>query len=230
MLNVELAKFNNALDFANRVIEESKSSSLYTRKEIKTHPVIDVIRILGRSLQTEYLSHLLYLANESNLETIHFWEIFFDNCFPLTSSGKTYSDLIKKLDTHKDIDLSKDLVLPSPWKRDRYIKCISNIGEGRACGKWEEITTNHSITLLLPLGIALVNGGNHSISTGIIQGEGVISNAAVYDISPLYEYVKCDGLNYIRISDGVIINKVPNIEFAAIFEIGRLMVQNSISF
>ena len=80
------------------------------------------------------------------------------------------------------------------------------------------------------MGIAWVYGGNHSISVGIIQGKGSIKPKAVYDISDVYNYVHCDGINYYRKEDGFIISSVKNAEIAAIFEIGRLMEENSISF
>jgi hypothetical protein len=44
----------------------------------------------------------------------------------------------------------------------------------------------------------------------------------------VYEYVYCDGVNYYREED--IILPVKNAEIAAIFEIGRLMKENSINY
>lgn len=40
----------------------------------------------------------------------------------------------------------------------------------------------------------------------------------------------CDGVNYSRKEDGFIISPVKNAEIAAIFEIGRLMKENSICY
>lgn len=39
----------------------------------------------------------------------------------------------------------------------------------------------------------------------------------------------CDGLNYLRTEDNSVINEVSNLEFAVIFEIGRLMVEEGVS-
>lgn len=48
--------------------------------------------------------------------------------------------------------------------------------------------------------------------------------------SAVYDYVDCDGVNYYRKEDGFIISPVKNAEIAAIFEIGRLMKENSITY
>lgn len=81
--------------------------------------------------------------------------------------------------------------------------------------------------LWLPMGIAWVRGGNHSISTGIIQGSGIIQPTGIVDISNIFNHIYTDGMNYYRKSDHQIISQVKNIEFAAIFEIGRIMKEKS---
>ena len=104
------------------------------------------------------------------------------------------------------------------------------IGQGRRLKQWRQDDNNHHVELWLPMGIAWVYGGNHSISAGIIQGRGEIIPRHVYDISEVYDYVYCDGVNYYRKEDGSIISPVLNAEFAAIFEIGRIMAEHSISY
>ena len=52
----------------------------------------------------------------------------------------------------------------------------------------------------------------------------------VYDVSPLYEYVLCDGDKFYLRENNNILFSVKNIELAAIFEIGRKMAQNKICF
>ena len=48
--------------------------------------------------------------------------------------------------------------------------------------------------------------------------------------SKVYKYIKCDGESFIDINSGRSLCKVKSPEFAAIFEIGRMMVDNNISF
>jgi len=121
------------------------------------------------------------------------------------------------------------LVLPWPWHRKRLINAVSRIGKGREWGSWKQ-DSNHGIELWLPLGIAWVHSGNHSIATGIIQCSGTVKPNRVYDISKIYDYVHCNGKDFIDAQSNEIIASVENVEFAAIFEIGRLMKNNSISF
>ena len=81
----------------------------------------------------------------------------------------------------------------------------------------------------LPIGIAWVYGGNHSITVGIVQG-GELEPNYYSDISKVYKYIKCDGESFIDINSGRSLCEVKSPEFAAIFEIGRMMVDNNISF
>ena len=80
------------------------------------------------------------------------------------------------------------------------------------------------------MGVSWVNRGNHSIAAGIIQGAGTLIPESVTDISNVYDYVRCDGRHFIRSEDSSVIAPVRNAEFAAIFEIGRMMRDNHLSF
>lgn len=215
--------FNNIIDFAKSVIDEAENQNISSQ----THPVIDVIRLVGRKLQAEYMLNVI--SSNVRLPDIEPITLFFDEEEPISNDGKSLRDIKKKIKIDKKISLSRDLILPWPWERGRLIKCISRIGEGRSWGGWQQ-DSNHDVELWLPLGIAWVYGGNHSITTGIIQGSGEIKPKEVYDISDIYDYVYTDGKNYIRKHDESIISPVTNIEFAAIFEIGRIMKDKSISF
>ncbi len=79
------------------------------------------------------------------------------------------------------------------------------------------------------MGVGFVYGGNHSITSGIVQSEGFIETEHVYDISPLFDYVHCDGLHFYKTVDNEIIGDVYDLEFAAIFEVGRIMHKIGIS-
>ena len=148
----------------------------------------------------------------------------------ISATGKTFEDLKLELEITREIHLGRDLVLPWPWRRTRLINSISRLGEGRVWGSWKQDFGNHRIELWLPLGISWVTSGNHSIAIGIIQCSGKLKPDYIYDISKMYDYVYCDGRNYIGKENNTIIAPVENVEFAAIFEIGRMMVENSISF
>lgn len=223
-------KFNLMLEFAQSVINSAEKSEKfnYSNKNnvisnTKLNPLLDVIRLLGKKKQTEHLIDLLYVKDESSLLKVTPEDVFFDPRVIITNDGKCMNDLLKPIKSDIRINLKSDLILPCPWKRTRLINTISSIGEGKISEKWEQDYNNHYVDVWLPLRIAWVNGGNHSIASGIIQGVGEIKPENVYDISSVYDYVYTDGINYISKIDGGIISSVKNLEFAVIFEIGRMI-------
>lgn len=227
----EVEKFHNMLDFAKQILNATPKTSING----STHPLIDVVRLLGRSIQAHYLTLPLYYTEE-DLPSKQ------DACtanlmFPIDLNISSKVDVVAFYDAkvavknyRKKVCLEKDVVLPSPWKKSRYISAITDIGAGRLYGNWRQDYHNHSLELWLPMGISWVGGGNHSIASGIIQGVGKIKPDITYDISKLYDYIECDGKHYLRKQDKSILAPVRNVEFAAIFEIGRMMRENRISY
>lgn len=214
------------MSFSIKVLKKTKELELGKGVE---HPIFDVVRLVGRGIQTQYLTNLLYVKNESDLPSLYPDEVLFNLGSVLSLDGRGFEDIIRESKDEKIVLLNRDLVLPWSWKTSRLVNCIAQIGEERVNGHWRQ-DFNHHVDLWLPMGIAWVYSGNHSISAGIIQGKGSIKPNAVYDISEVYDYVHCDGINYYRKEDGIIMSPVRNPEIAAIFEIGRLMKENSISF
>ncbi len=121
------------------------------------------------------------------------------------------------------VSLSTDVVLPTPWDRERYVGALATIGEGKVSGPWTS-DTNHAISVWMPWKIAFVTGGNHSIATGILLGEGELLADEVFDMTPIFERVTCDGNEYRSVQTGEPIVKVIDHRRAAVFEIGRLIV------
>lgn len=222
----DLKKYNNILRYAHSLIDEANVI-------IEDHPILDVVRLLGRPLQTHNLTQILFkdrveLGKVPRVCPENFILGFYEK---VTVKGMRFCDLVeRKEDSDKEVILGRDLILPWPWSRERSINSIVNIGKGRSMGKWQQDVANHRVILWLPMGIAWVDGGNHSIAAGIIKMQGKIKPDYTYDISNIYKYVYCDGKNYIRKEDGKIISSVKNIEFATIFEIGRIMADKSICF
>ena len=189
-------KFNNILKFARQILDGEYSNS-------KEHPIFDFIRLLGRGIQSDYIKYVLYYDCEGGShgvpsltwssvgfdETAHF---IGDNDEPIR-----FKELKKEVSSNKKVNLSKDLLLPWPWERTRFFNTITKIGKGRAWGQWQQDDGNHFVEVWLPLGIAWVNGGNHSIAVGIVQG-GEITPEHYYDMSEVYKHIKCDGKNFIR--------------------------------
>lgn len=223
-------EFQNILWTAKSVIEkhESLKKDLPVYKPLK-HPVFEVIKILGRKIQSDYIARQLVEGYVSVLDPFS-PPFMFPAGTILTPEGKTYLELIKKVNVNRKADLRVDAVIPWPWHSQRLVDSIINIGPGRRWESWKEDKKNHYLELWLPFGLFWVHGGNHSISVGILQGTGTITAKSVYDVSNIYNYVYSDGENFYRKFDNTIISEVENMELAAIFEIGRLMAKHSISY
>ncbi len=222
-------KFDRAMSFARKVNQYYINSLDYIDEgeQPSVNPLKDVIKAIGRAKQDEYIRELIYSVDEIEREPMTPDNCLYNLSIEITDDGLTFRDLMIKIDENIEVDLSKNLILPSPWKKDRLARAISTIGNGKIDGEWEYIPTNHVSIMWLPLEIVWVSGGNHSIATGIIQGEGRLKTKTVYDISKVYEYIYCDGIGYRRKDTKKIISYVKDIEFAIIFEIGRLLIDNT---
>lgn len=219
-------KFNNIMKFANEILHEYDQRVIGNGKESSNHPIFNLIRLLGKDMQYKLMTELIVKGNEPEVDER---KILFDLFDERIGVGVKNFDLFKKVSFDKKIELRKEVVLPWPWNRERLLSSMCNYGSELFCEKWEEDCGNHSIELWLPLGICWVRGGNHSITTGILQGEGSIT-PTVYDISDYYKKVYCDGEYYRLNANKMKLSKVKNVEFAAIYEIGRLIKDKNIVF
>lgn len=120
------------------------------------------------------------------------------------------------------VRLASDPVLPCPTKRQCIASALAEIGTDKLKGIWKQ-DSNHRLTFWLPWGIAFVGGGNHSITAGILCGEGEIIPDYVDDLSAVLDCVECDGHSYLWRDTRNEICKVPCARTAAVFEIGRLI-------
>lgn len=216
--------FEHILNYTRSVIEKGEVNL----KE--KHPVLDIIRLLGRKTQSEMISTVLQSDEKvaSSDDTLE--KLLFSVTEPLIKDGRNLNDIKRKVNSERTIKLKRDLVLPLPWKQSRFVQTLTKIGFDRDWGAWTQDKINHKVEVWLPMGIIWVHSGNHSIASGVIRGEGVIHTTNVYDISEIYEHVYCDGGNFYRTHDNSVIAPVRNLEFAAIFEIGRMMKDKEISF
>lgn len=222
-------KFANILDFTDMVMNEYSRTRVARKSVVGEHPVINVIRLLGKKFHYEYCEQLLLQSTRPQPQSLTIGNCFFGKCIDIDGVIKDFSGLCKKVHIDKTISLGKDVLMAWPWSRERLSEAFAYIGEGKIKGSWNQ-DGNHIVTLLLPVGISFVEQGNHSIASGMIQGEGVLKPTYVLDISPLYEYVYTDGAEYYLKSNNDFLCSVKNVEFAAIFEIGRKMMEHNISF
>lgn len=179
----------------------------------------ELVRALLRPLQSELMVAVAERSNHEAPRDIRSLDFFF-NLNEVAESSEFYlrgKPVVR-------VELSNDIVLPAPWRRNRFASALANIGTGKKNGTWSP-DTNHSVTVWWPWRIAFVTGGNHSITAGILQGEGALIADEVYDLTPLFDRVTCDGKVYREAGTGRVIGQVTDPRRAAVFEIGRLMVK-----
>jgi hypothetical protein len=126
-----------------------------------------------------------------------------------------------KIDESIIINLKDDVVISSPWAKDRFVKAMAEIGHGCKSGYWNQ-DRNHVLLVLMPFRIAWFVNGFHSGMTGILKGEGIVESEEAYDVTPLYEYMHSDGVHFYETATGKKLSTVKYVEFAVIFELGRL--------
>lgn len=190
---------------------------LSVAKEMPVSALPDLIRAIVRPLQSDFL---LAVAEEGIDARPHMTpaEFFFKGIGKLQDYEKMKAHELPA-DDHA-LSLASDVVLPWPWSRRRYIDNISYIGTLKEM-PWKQDKINHHVDLWLPWRIGFVFGGNHSITAGILSGEGTLIPEHVYDMSYLFEQVHTDGFHWFV--DGQKAEAVKSGRSAAIFEIGRLL-------
>jgi hypothetical protein len=164
------------------------------------------IRALGRTKQWRQITYILDRKLHDNIESLKPKDLFFSPFIPISPSGETLHSLLIALPQQRTFGLNSGLILPTPWHRQSLSNCLEHIGGSR--NPWRQDSLNHRVVAWEPLGIEWVYGGNHSIATGIIKGEGEVQATETYNI---------------RTADGAKIAPGKEVEFAAVFEIGRLL-------
>lgn len=216
--DIKTEKFKSIMEIAIELNDKNNY------KEGGINPLYWLIKTIGSEIQYSYFNKLLKNRNpEIKLPEITFDLLFFNTLIKVSDDNKDFSDICLKKDRKQIVDFSKDLVLSSPWNKERFRDSLFKIGENRPRGMWQEDKMNHNSSYYYPLNLTIAYNGLHSISTGIIQSYGKMECTQYYDLSLIYKYVWTDGKNYYRKNNNSVIEKVWNIEFAAIFEIGRLI-------
>lgn len=214
-------KLKSILDIAQFIIDKSEISS-----DCAVHPIYRYINAIGSSVLQRLLMQLFTGQEVDRVDAL-----FFDLCRYIKSENKTYAcDCVTIEDNEKiKISLKGNLVIPVAWNISRFETSITAIGTD--CGNpFEFQRLNHMSMLFLPIGVTIVHNGNHSILSGILKREGVIHPTEIVNLASQYEKIKFDGTYYRDIESDQIIQEVRNFELGAIYEIGRLLIKNDITF
>lgn len=129
--------------------------------------------------------------------------------------------------------LGWDAVIANPWNDGRLADSLSKLSGGPAgqSQRWRFDESNHKIALWLPMRLAEVWAGNHSIAAGILGNTGVVPVRAIFDLSPLYERLTQPAVGENSSGDFVFWSEddessginVGDWRLGALFEIGRLL-------
>lgn len=197
-------EFNSLVSFANNL-----NNDLSRR---------DFIRLLGSKIQDDLMLRPLFNhhSNESSTWPDDFmgYKYNFIDFFDALKQGEYVGyngDWVASL--------SGSIVLPWPWSPERLFDALNKIGYGKQYGCWRQ-DDNHDVNLFLPWGLIFVRSGNHSISSGILSGEGDLTIKRVYNMSFLYDVFDTDGTAFYY-KDGTIASVSPSLWFSVIYEVSK---------
>ena len=139
----------------------------------------DLIRAIVRPVQSDFLLAVAEEGTDARPDMTP-QEFFFEGLIQVQSYEKMKEGELDGADY--PLSLASEMVLPWPWSLTRYIDNVSHIGthKGRP---WKQDKINHYVDLWLPWRIGFVRGGNHSITAGILAGEGNVIPDHGYDMS-----------------------------------------------
>jgi hypothetical protein len=200
--------------------------------QINPRGLPDLVHAILRPYQLEYLLGVAERGQDAmpRIESPTFFAIeIFDWLY--SADGRFRG--VKRPPSEFKLHLGRHLVLPWPWSENSYVNRVAQIGTQkigasderarRYSAPWEQ-DDNHRVELWLPWGIGFVKGGNHSITAGILAGEGIVKPSLVYDMSFVLDDISSDGLTYRDSNTGRIIGRAADHRIAAVFEIGRIMI------
>ncbi|GEM05957.1 hypothetical protein HMI01_29450 [Halolactibacillus miurensis] len=202
------------------------------KREKAENRIKDVIYSLGRVHQFELINNIIkktgYQINSNN----SIMDLFFDTnkCnyyfHKLSDSGYEIVNIQDRRDDNSFISPSETLVFSFPWNKQRMIDAFKEIGEAVG-NKWEHQPINHKVCLIKPLNIAVIENGYHSSSINIITNESPFKVTSCLDLTPIYNEIFTDGVYFFDKKSSTKLAPVRSVEMAAIFEIGRIILDDS---
>lgn len=133
---------------------------------------------------------------------------------------------------HSKIDINNLPILLNPWNGERILDNFIIINDNNVIDgvRFSSNIQNH---YLYPMNIVVCTGGNHSQLSARYQNKGETVINEIKDLTSLYDKIKFDGANYIKVEDNAIIEMEydENILFysGVIFELGRYLLGGNYS-
>lgn len=222
------------------LLDFAKLSSGEERKEVSRA----LISTIADKMRVEAI--LGVVNQEETLDVSNVWDSLFCKKYDMYDWVITDNYYRILLNTLKDskieplpdkpINLSDHPVIAMPWDYVRLKNALGGIGTTQ--NQWRQIESDHAVTVLLPMDIAVVTSGRHSICAGVQKRKGSLRlydgmenhwRQIIYDMSKLYGMVEFDGEDYIWVTNehgraGDIAAKAANFNFGCIFELGRFLL------
>ncbi len=210
------ARFNQVMQLAKSIVE------------IDPKGLLTLTRLVAAPLQAATITSAAHAGPHSARAADSLGTLFFPWGAPVAGDHRGILDVIRccNVESYR-FRLGRDPLIATPWHRTRLAYALATIGAGKSQGAWSQ-DSNHQVTVLLPFGLGLVNGGNHSIAAGIANVEGYIDSTETLDLSPLYDLVGYDGNRFVRLRDRAVLSEPEEEVPGMLFEIGRLMLQHGI--
>lgn len=155
--------------------------------EGKKESVRSVIKFMANSIQSELFTKCMY--NDRNYQGIGYMRAIL-NSFLLDLSF----DFWQKCNIH--LKVQNTPIISCVWNHSRMIDGLMGLGEINK-NPFNGISFAYNIHAFLiePLGLVVVDNGNHSVNAAIVYNEGEIIVNTVIDISEVLEKYRFDGKN-----------------------------------
>lgn len=212
-------QFINLMEWANKIVNQN--SCFFSKNEA----LYDLIKIVMKPIQAEHIRNA-YLTHEHHaIKEIDLYQDFLCShsivCEILANSTQHSNSA-----SHHSLKLASDIILPTGWHPTSLVCNLGSIGkENRKCGKFKQ-DINHDVTLVLPMRIGFVKGGNHSIIQGVLSGNGEIYPKTVVDLSNKLNEVYFNGTHWIDTTSEQVIGEPRYPEFGWVWEISKLLTNN----
>ncbi|MEH6989618.1 DUF6710 family protein [Cytobacillus firmus] len=231
MLNFLTKKKRNINEDSLKYFKSIMAVAISLLKNDSPIRLYDLIYALGKPYQFEVINQCIKDKPLSKDKAFAFEHLFLKNAnekylfTKLDESGMFINYTNSR--TMTTIHPSSSLIFSFPWNLNRLCDAFKDVGE-KVGNKWEHDPLNHRVVHFYPLNIGYVTNGNHSTVMNIINNEAPMNITEELDLAPVYDEIYTDGQYFRRIHDDIIVDEVTSVEFAAIFEIGRLILNNSL--